>query len=602
MFSFDGLIPFDFMKTRPYYNEQWGSNSIVTLVKLDKNAVDTVVNRKLTEIVKMHNPETRTKYLVFPLTKIHLYGYFGYSKDQRGIQFIYVFTAIALFVLIIACINFMNLTTARSVRRSKEIGLRKTNGASRKHLIIQFLSESYIQIFIALLFALILTELLLKQFNLLAGKDISHEAIFRFEYLAGYLLIFLFTGLLAGLYPAFFLSRHDPVVTLKGNGKSRYAKGFILRRILVIMQFILSVILITGAIVSSRQVSYMMNKSLGFNKDYVLYVPMRNELKNNYEQVKEAFLQSPRILGVTGSIFLPNRIGSNSGGIQWDGKDPDLNVLVSMNFIDFDFTETMGINIVQGRAFSRDISTDRTTDTIGPFLINETLANLIGKEDIIGSRLHFIGVDGEIIGVMQDFHFQSVNNPIEPLAIIVSPPSWLNVMLVRLEPGSLDEGLDYLKKTWETLLPQYPFDYHFLDEDIDSMYRSGQRMTKLISIFSLLGILIACLGLFGLVALETQQRTREISIRKTLGSSAGQVTGLLIRRFIVNVLFSIVLAIPLSWYITRTWLQEFAYRIGLEWWIFALAAAIALTVSLLTVLYHTLKAASANPGDALRYE
>ncbi|MFZ5939418.1 MAG: ABC transporter permease [Bacteroidota bacterium] len=599
---FDALIPADFMKTRSFYAENWGTNSITTYIKLGEAASDTAVNRKLTEIVKQHNPDTQTVFMAAPMTRIHLFGYFGYSKDQRGIQLVYIFAAVALFILVIACINFMNLTTARSVRRSKEIGLRKTNGASRIHLIFQFLSESYIQIFMALLLALILVEVLLGSFNQLSGKEISPEAIFRGEYLAGYLIIFIFTGLMAGLYPAFFLSKPNPVTVMKGTGNARFGKGLILRKILVALQFVLSVVLITGSIVSSRQLNYMVNKPLGFDKDYLVYIPMRNELKNNYLKVKDKFLESPRILGVTGSLHLPSSIGSNSGGIDWEGKDPDLVVLVSLTTVDFDYTETLKINVVKGRSFSREISTDLVTDTTGPFLINESLARLIGKEDIIGSRLNFIGVTGEIIGVMEDFHFNSVNNPIEPLALCVTPPSWFNVMLIRLDPGSWKDGLAYLEKSWQELLPQYPFDYHFMDTEIEETYQSDRQMTRLIMIFSLLGILIACLGLFGLVALETAQRTREISIRKTLGSSAGQVAGLLVYRFLSTVVISVLIAIPVSWFITKTWLQEFAYRTGLEWWIFALSAFLALSVSLLTVLYHTLKASATNPGEALRYE
>ena len=374
-------------------------------------------------------------------------------------------------------------------------------------------------------------------------------------------------------------------------------RSYTLRKVLVIFQFTLSILLTVGTVVIYQQLNFMRSKDLGFNQEHVIAVGIRGDIGRSYESLKMELSQVPQVLGVSASSHRPTNIGSNSGGADWDGKDPELELVVGMSSVDFDYIETMGITMVEGRAFSKEFLTDLATDDNIAFIINEILARIIDKESIINENLRFVGDEGPIIGVMKDFHFRSVHNQIEPLAIFVYP-EWFSTMLIRLAPGHL-ASLAAVEQTWNRVLPNAPLDYRFLDEDIEWMYRIEMGMSKLVKYFSLLAIIIACLGLFGLASFTTEQRTKEIGIRKALGASAANLVMLLSNQFTKWVLIANVIAFPIAYLILSKYLENYAYRIDLGVGPFLLAGVLALFIALLTVSFQAVKAALANPVDAL---
>lgn len=598
---FKVLFPWNYVEGMDRYNTSWGSNSILTFVKLQEGSVDSIVNRKLTEVTNIYKEDNTIDYMVAPFSGIHLYSYFGFGKSPGAILYVYIFSAIALFVLIIACINFMNLSTARASIRAKEIGLRKVNGASRAQLIRQHLSESFLQTLISIILAFILVLLLLNQFNTIAGKDVAGSALVSLQFLGGILAVLLVTTLLAGVYPAFYLSALKPIQAIREQSGQKKGSG-LLRKILVVFQFSLAVLLITGAMVAAKQLSYMQNAELGFDKTNLVHIQLRGTLNQEYEKLRDEFMQSPDILYTTASIQSPYSIGSNSSGIRWEGKDPEQDVLVSFTGVHYDFIKTMDINLTGGRDFSEDYPADILTDTACNFIINQTLADIIGKEEIVGMPLTFMGLSGLIVGLMEDYHFKPLGSEIEPIAIAPLPASNLSHMVIRLSPENPTGGLDFLEKKWEELLPQYPFDYTYVDDAIANMYRAEERMASLFKVFTLIAIFIASLGLFALASFTAQRRTKEIGIRKTMGAHEPQIAGMMVRDFSLYVLISLLIALPSIWFIARWWLNEFSYRIELNGGIFILTAIVTILVAVLTVLYHAIRISRTDPVKALYHE
>lgn len=594
------LINVEFIKVLGRYNDSWGSNNVGTVVLLADNADIKEVDRKITEVVYQNREPAETFFMVAPVTGIHLHGYFGFDKEPIGVVYVYVFSIIAGFVLLIACVNFMNLATARSAMRAREIGMRKVVGANRKNIINQFIGESVLLAFIATLVALVFVILLLPLFNQIAGKEISWLALFQGRFLFGTLAITLIAGIVSGSYPALFLSGFQPIKVLKGN--LQHGRSQVFRRVLVVFQFAMSIILIISTLTIYRQLQFMRSKDLGFDEEQVISISLRGNIGKSYEALRQELIRLPEVLGVSAASHRPTNIGSNSGGIDWDGKDPEMKVVVGMSSVDFDYIETMRIPILEGRAFSRAYPSDPLNgDKGGAFVINERLAKLMNKESVINQRLEFAGTDGTIIGVMKDFHFRSVHNEIEPLALFISP-DWFNTMLVRLKPGDPQPSLDAVKAVWLRLLPDYPFEYHFLDEDFEWMYRDDVRTTKLIRSFTFLAIMIACLGLFALASFTAERRTKEIGIRKVLGSSIGSLVLLLSNEFTRWVLVANLIAWPTAWYILQKWLKNFYYHTDLQVSIFILAGVLALVAAFVTVSFQSIKVAISNPAKALRYE
>ncbi len=591
------LFPYAFLEKTGQTNESFGSNSIQTFVQLQGNTHPEVVNQKIHGFIRTRVPESVTDLVLMPFTRVHLHAYFGWEKESSAVQYVYIFSMIALFVLLIACINFMNLSTARSANRAKEVGLRKVVGAMKGHLIRQFYGESILFAFIALIFAVVIVTALLPSFGNLAAKDLSWNVAGIGTILFGLLAITLFTGLVAGSYPALFLSAFQPVKVLRGGLKIG-ASSSLFRKILVVVQFSLSILLIIGTVVVYKQLDYMKNRRLGWDKEHLLYTVLRGDIKNSYEALKTELRNDPRILGVGASSHLPSDISSNSGGADWEGKDPEQQILIGISSVDFDYIETLKIEMVEGRSFSRDYSSDSAKNT---FIVNEEVAKLMDKESVVGERFSFVGVEGTIVGVMKNFHFRPVREAVEPLAITVDP-EYFEVMLIRVSPEDISGVLKSIENTWKRVVPNYPFEYRFMDERFDRMYRAEERIGTILKYFAILAVFIACLGLFGLASFTAERRTKEIGIRKVLGASVSQVTALLCREFLVLVVLANLIAWPAAYFVMDKWLRSYAYRTSLGWFIFAAAMTAALVVAVISVSFQALRAAMANPADSLRYE
>jgi putative ABC transport system permease protein len=550
------------------------------------------------EQLKRYQNYVGPDFMVRPLRGLNLYGYFGFDRSDQGIRYVYTFSAIALFVLLIACINFMNLATARSANRAREVGLRKVVGAPRKSIAGQFYGESILTTFLAALAALTMVVGLMPVFNSLSGKSLTPAALLNVRFLVGLLAVMLLTGVISGSYPALFLSSFHPIRVLKGNVAGG-ARSALFRKSLVVVQFGLSVLLLIGMGVVARQVDYMRTKKLGYDKDHLVYLPLRGETRQEYAAFKDELLRDPRILNVTASQHPPTSIGSNSWGADWDGRNPEQRVLISQSCVDFDYTETMKIDLVAGRPFSRSFSTDAGR----AFLVNEEVPKAMGLDaaSAVGKRFNFMGVDGQIIGVMKNYHYQSVRSSIEPLAVIVAPERF-GYAIVRLRGREIPAALAAVKSAWKDIYPRYPVEYRFVDEDFEEMYRSDERMGSILRVFAVMAVFIACLGLFGLASFTAEQRTKEIGVRKVLGASAPGLVFLLSREFAQWVLMANLLAWPAAYFIMKKWLQGFAYKAGIAWWLFALAGAGALFLALCTVSFQAVRAALSNPVDALKYE
>jgi putative ABC transport system permease protein len=596
IFQFDALIPYAFLETIGRTNLEFGNNSIGTYVQLSPNATMDQVNAKISGFIKAKVPDSVTDLTLKPFTSIHLHSYWGYEKDAGAIQYVYMFSIIALFVLLIACINFMNLSTARSSNRAKEVGMRKVVGALKSHLIRQFYGESMVFAFIALILAVIIVTIMLPVFSNFADKDLSWNVGGITAILIGLIAITFFTGLVAGSYPALFLSAFQPVKVIRGTLKSGTASSWF-RKILVVVQFSLSILLVIGTVVVYQQLTYMKNKRLGWDREQLVYIRLRDDVREVYDTLKTELEKDPLVLNVTASSELPSYIGSNSSNFDWEGKDPNFTTLISNNSVDFDFIDTLKIEMKEGRSFSKQYSSDATSG----FIINEEVANLMGRDSVVGESCMFFGRKGPIIGVMKNWHYQPVRNKIEPLAIYIAP-EWNRVMLIRIPSGDISESIKSIEQVWKQVIPTYPFEYYFLDERFDQMYRAEESIGTLLKYFTVLAVFVACLGLFGLASFTSEQRTKEIGIRKVLGAKVSNITALLCREFFLLVILSNVIAWPVAYFLMKSWLQGYAYRTSLSVFIFMAAMGIALLVALMSVSFQAIRAATANPVESLRYE
>jgi putative ABC transport system permease protein len=590
---FHFIFDFEFMKKFGWNDlTNWTSNSLYTYVLLRDDAVHEELNLKIKDVIKKNAEEdTNTEIYLQPLTKIHLYSAFTADIGGHGdIQYIYIFSVAGIFVLLIACINFMNLSTARSAKRSKEVGMRKVIGAQRIQLIRQFLTESIVLSWLALVIALVLIEFLIPSFNNLSGKQLDFNP-FSIDILLILFLITIVTGTVAGSYPALFLSSFKPVRVLKGTFKT--GKGALaFRKVLVITQFCISILLITGMIVIYNQLDFIQNKKLGFQKKDVLSFSIY-PLANRIEEFKNELLANKNIVGVTSASNKLTYVGNSSSGFDWEGRDPNKVILLHQLSVDFDFIKTFDIDVLFGRAFSREIPSDSSA-----VILNEEAAKLIDLKDPVNKRW---GTDGKIIGIVKDFHFKSVHERIEPLILFINP-SWQNLVYVRISPDNTREALAVVERTFKKFAPENPFEFTFLDDDFDRLYRAEQRTGKIFNYFAIIAIFISCLGLFGLVMFTTEQRTKEIGVRKVLGASVQSVVSLISADFIKLIIISNVVAIPVAWYMMNMWLANFAYKISIHWVTFFIAGGSSLLIAWLTIAYQSIKAAVANPVDSLRNE
>jgi putative ABC transport system permease protein len=591
-FQFDIAIPYEIRildNRERGWEMDWNSFSTRTFVKLDPNASAEQVNRKINDFLTRHNEKEDATLSLLSYANIHFF-FFGTEK------YIYIFSAIAILILLIACINFMNLSTSRSSSRAKEIGIRKVTGADSKSLVRLFLGESLLTSCIALLLALLLVELLLPVFNSLSGLDISFGSLLVPQYGLILVCLALLTGLIAGSYPAFFLSSIQTIRVLQGNLKIG-SKGAVFRKILVVIQFTISVGLIIGTAVIFKQLDYFKSRDIGYAREQVVSVSLKGETRTHYQRLKDAFLRERNILGVSGSVANMPYFGWSSGTADWEGKDPGREVLTFNNIVDYDFVETLKIKMVGGRSFSREFPGDVGT----AFLINEKMAEIMESQSPVGERLSYWRKPGRIIGVMKNFNFLPLENRIEPLVLMLDPRR-VSTMLIRLSAGKITSSLKRIRNIWSQMVPGYPFTYTFLDDDFNNRYRGMERISKLVTAFAIIAILIACMGLFGLASFMTGQRSKEIGIRKVLGASIPGIAVLLSKEFVRCVLVANLVAWPVAYMAMKAWLENFAFRIRMDIGIFILAGMISLVIALLTVSYRSIRAAASNPIDELHYE
>jgi ABC-type antimicrobial peptide transport system permease subunit len=601
MFAYEALLPYSFLKEIDAIDNSWGDNSIFTFVLLEKGADIKAVNKKLTDIVVENSPRITTKYVLFPLLDIHLRGQFGFKESKGPVIIVYIFTLIAIFVLLIACINFINLSTAKASGRGKEIGIKKVAGADQMSMIVQFMLESLLLVAIAMVFAIILIGLSLGVFNTVSGKNFNLNNLFQANFIISYIIIGLMAGFISGIYPALYLASFKPVIVLKGETVSGKGNGR-LRQILVVVQFTLSILIAIAAIFMYKQLKFMQEKDLGFKKENLICIPMTDNMKSKYYSLKNELQKETLIQGVSASTWNPVMIGSNSGGASWDGKDPEKQVLIGTNGIDYDYLKTLKMELKSGRDFSKDYLSDMVRDTTGNFLVNEEVVKIMGIGDPVGKNFRFMGLNGKIVGVMKNFHFKGADQAIEPMAFALADTRYLRVILIRLTPGNIPSSLKSVEKIWKEVIPEYPLQYSFIDQDYENLFRSQMRLTSLLKYFTILAVIIACLGLYGLSSYSAEHRTNEVGIRKVMGAGSFTVMYTMSKEFLLLILISIAIAVPVGWIIVRNLLKQFAYRIEINILVFIAIAMGAIIIAMLTVSFQAYKASATNPAEALKVE
>jgi putative ABC transport system permease protein len=598
--KFDYIINWHlFLQKHPWFKD-FGNTAPFTTILLKQNANAENVRSKIKDFLKDYNagdgPGYRLELDLQRYDEQYLYSNFkdGYISGGR-IEYVRMFSIVAVFVLLIACINFMNLSTARSLKRAKEIGVRKVIGANRRSLIFQFIIESLVFSFLAVLGAVFLFSLCLPAFNSLTGKNISLN-YYDYKFWTELLVIALVSGLLAGLYPAWYISSFDPIKALKGSLKFKLT-AVLFRKGLIVFQFTLSFLFIVLTFVVSKQVKFIQNKNLGFQRDNLIYVPVEGTLTKNFSFFRERALKLNGINSVSQTTSAPTSIDSWTTSVSWTGKNPNEHPPFAQLSVGHGFVEAIGGKMLSGRDFSSNYQQDSAK-----FIINETAAKRIGYKDPVNMPLNFQGVKGTIAGVMQDFHFRTLHEPIRPLVIQLSKGLWYGNILVRIEAGKEAVVLKELEELCKELNPNFPFTYQFADEAFGKLYKSETIVGTISKYFSGLAITISCLGLLGLAIFSAERRMKEIGIRKVLGASVSSIFSLLSKDFAGLILLSFPIAIPISWWMSHDWLQSFEFRVSIGWWTFALAAIAILIITLVTIGGQVIKSALSNPVNCLRSE
>ena len=596
-FQFDWLAPFRIFENQNNWLQSWGNNGVLTYVELQPGADTKAINRKLYNYVQSKAEDAEAKMSIYPMSRWRLYDSWKDGKEVPGrIKYVNLFSLIAWIILLIACINFMNLSTARSEKRAREVGVRKVLGAGKSKLVGQFIGESVIMALISAVVAICATYAVLPAFNTLVEKQLSIH-LFQPLHIAALLAIALICGLIAGSYPAFYLSSFNPVAVLKGNRlKTNGSAGFI-RKGLVVVQFTISIILIISTIIIYQQINHAKNRSLGYDKENLIYLPLQGKLKEHFNAVKNDLVQTGVVKDAALSESTILQLGSNTGDFQWQGKDPNKQVLITVESVSPEYTSTMGMKVEKGRNFYGDIKLDS-----GNIIINQTLAKIIGGKNIVGSLITNGDNKFTVAGVIDDFVYNNLYSPSSPL-ILFPDTAGTNFLTIRLKKTSNIAGdLAKVENVIKANNPGFPFDYKFVDDQFDQFFKTEMLIGKLASVFSILAIFISCLGLFGLAAYTAERRTKEIGIRKVLGASANGLAGLLSKEFLILVLISCLLAFPIAWWMMHNWLDSYEYRVSISWPIFLVAGLLAMLIALLTVSVQAIKAALANPIQSLRSE
>lgn len=594
--QFDFAVPFTLYEAWGADLNKWESWPAYTYLQLIPGVSSQEFNDKIAKYLQDKIANNKDKLYLQPLGKIHLFSHFAYDSPAilGDITNIYIFSLIGFFILVIACINFINLTTAGSLKRTREIGLRKVVGANRHQLIRQFLGETILLTLLAFVISLVMLELIMPAFSEMAGKKISVD-FSNWKIIAGTISILLFTGLFSGVYPAFFLSAFKPVRTIKGNVKFG-SRGNILRKSLIVFQFFLSVTLIICTMIVFKQLKYIQNKKLGFNSEHVISIQSRPGMYKDYPRFKENLLKNSGITDVTATGEEKGPIPVNAGSVNWTGKDPQTNPIFSLSEVDYDYFKTMQIDILQGRSFDSNLVSDSAS-----VVINEVAVNVMGMQQPIGQQISLYDETYTIIGINKNVHRNSLHTDIEP--VITRLITYLPFTLfIRVNANDLAENIKIIEQEWYNIVPDFPFVYNFLDKQIALLYQYEQEIAKVFTYFAALAIFISCLGLFGLATYTTETRTKEIGVRKVLGSSSREIVLLIAKDFTKWIILANLIAWPVAWFGMNKWLQTFAYKTSVSFWIFLLAGLGSILVSFITISYRTIKAAIANPVDALKYE
>ncbi len=607
---FDMLVPYKFLEINDLVRKNW-SNNMLTFVILHENSSILSVNKKISDLryrrvealIQENNPKNlerfrnskRTEFELKPLTGIRLNSYFGYDRSLNSNRYsIRLFSVVAFILLLTACINFMNLSTARSTLRAKEIGMRKVVGALRINIIKQFFTESVVFSVFSLVIALLLVQLFIPKFNTLARTNLSFDLSANLNFLIIISLITIAAGMAAGSYPAFFLASFKPVSTLKGTVKKGAGAPFF-RNLLVIFQFVVFAVFLVGTITVNKQLAHLKSGDTGFDRDQFAYIRLRGETRNIYSSLKNELIKGSQILGVTGSGQLPFSNYADNTYSEWEGKETEDKIVFGMNWIQHDFLKTMGIEVIKGEDFFKKYrgSSDRF------ILINEEAEKVMNVGSAVGKRLGRADRANTIIGVVKNYNYKSLDERIGPhvLYLMQNPPDYA---IIKIQKDNVTSTVKFIESVWEKLVPYEPFEFRFFSESMESMYVSQERLGDIFKYFSILVAIIASLGLFGLTLFTLERRTREIGIRKVLGLSVPGVVWILIKELIVRVVFATIISVPVSYYLMSKWLEDYAYRIDVSWGIFTFAGIIALAVTLMTVFYQSIKAAKANPVDSLR--
>jgi putative ABC transport system permease protein len=598
---FDYLLNWKFHLDTVDWLKEWIYRSPRTYVMLRPGANAAAVEKKITHFMDdyLTGKDGGGFHIELGMQKfdeMYLHSTFRNGRTAGGrVQYVGLFTVVAIFILLIACINFMNLSTARSVKRAKEVGIRKTIGAARIALIMQFIGEAILLVFLATIVALLMVWCILPAFNSVTGKELALP-VAQPSFWGLLLGLIMLTGFVAGSYPAIFLSSLRPVMVLKGALKFSLA-AFWLRKGLVIFQFALSILLIIGMMVITRQVDYMQTIDLGFDRNNLLYTPMQGDLWKKYTAFKAELSGMPGIQAVTRADQAPTETGAHAYDMEWEGKDPTTRTVVIHVTVGYGWLKMLNLQLLQGRDFSPAYPTDTSA-----YIINETALRLIGYKDPIGKPLSIFGQKNKIIGVVKDFHFKSLHDPIEPLLINLNENIDWGIFLVKAQPGKTKEAIASMQEVYRQMEPSFPFIYHFTDEEYRRLYNNEQMVGRLADSFAVLAIFISCLGLLGLAMFTSEQRTKEIGIRKVLGASEVKIFGMLSRDFLQLVGMAFIVASPVAWLVMDNWLQEYPYRTSISWWIFAVAGVAALLIALLTVSWQAVRSALANPVESLRSE
>lgn len=596
--AFEYILPYKVMFDKPYNDwlKHWGNNGPSTILKLRKGTDPEKFSASIENYILDRNEGSNVKLFTFPQSQLYLYGSWTDGKLQEGrIKNVKLFAMIGVFILIIACINFMNLSTAKSQKRAKEVGVRKVAGADRNSLIARFLTESLLVTCFACLLAVLLVQLTLPIFNDLTGKSLVMP-LSDVVFWSRLLLVMFITGLIAGSYPAFYLSAIKVVSVFRSYIKGGRGVVFA-RKGLVLFQFVLATGLIVSTMVIYRQIEFALNQNLGYEKDQLLQIPLEGELFGKYEIFKDRLESSPNIASVTRTTHSLMGRNSNTGGVNWEGKDPNFNALFERILVDHDFFETMGMKFVLGEGFSRD----RAADSVQSVVVNKKAFEIITEANPDLRSIEINGEPREIIGVVEDFHFESFHQSMEPAFMILDPTYAFNAF-VKVQPEKMQETIALIEGVVTELNPDFPFSYQFMDENYARMYQDDVRLRDLAQYFSILTIIISCLGLFGLSAHIAEQKTKEIGIRKVLGASTLSILHVINREFILIVSISILLGSAIAYWLMQDWLGGYAYRIDFEWWFIPLAAAVIMGIAYMTVSLQALKAAQVNPAKTLKSE